>query len=72
MMKRKKKDVESKSDLRYRSNNVSSIEDSIGLIDDEEVPEFQDPSDLPEDESKIDLTALMKKLDNKSVTLMGK
>ena len=27
---------------------------------------IQDPSDLPEDESKIDLTALMKNLDQKS------
>ncbi len=35
------------------------------IFEDEDVPEFQDPSDLPENESKIDLTELLKNLDEK-------
>jgi len=51
---------------RYGIVDASNSEDSSYLLDDEDVPEFQDPSDFPDDESKIDLTNLLKKLDQKS------
>ena len=56
---------EENTDTRYASQNNKSIDDT-SIVFDEEIPEYQDPSDLPEDESKIDLTALMKNLDQKS------
>jgi cell wall-associated NlpC family hydrolase len=70
----------SSSTLRYQSNNNDSengksnneltsqntSEDSSFIYNDEDVPEYQDPSDLPEDESKIDLSSLMKNLKNES------
>ncbi len=52
--------------LRYESVNDSNSDDSLSVLEGEDVPEFQDPSDLPENESKIDLTSLLKKLDDKS------
>jgi hypothetical protein len=51
---------------RYGNLDTSYAEDSSYVLEDEDVPEFQDPSDLPEDESKIDITSLLKNLDNKS------
>ena len=56
---------ESYTDSRYASQNNPSIDDTT-IIFDEDMDDSQDPSDLPEDESKIDLTALMKDLDKKS------
>lgn len=64
----------SSGNLRY-GNNVKSTEisnedsfsdDSSFVYDDEEISEIQDPSDLPEDETKINLTELMKNLDQES------
>jgi cell wall-associated NlpC family hydrolase len=55
---------EENTDTRYTSQNNPS--DDTSIVFDEEIPEYQDPSDLPEDESAIDLTALMKSLDQKS------
>lgn len=55
---------EENTDTRYASQNNSS--DDTSIVFDDEIPEYQDPSDLPEDESAIDLTALMKSLDQKS------
>lgn len=52
------------TDTRYASQNNPS--DDTLIVFEEEIPEYQDPSDLPEDESTIDLTALMKNLDQKS------
>jgi cell wall-associated NlpC family hydrolase len=52
------------TDTRYVSQNNPS--DDTSIVFEEEIPEYQDPSDLPEDESTIDLTALMKNLDQKS------
>ena len=49
--------------FRYVANNS---EDSLFVYDDEDVQEFQDPSDLPESEDKIDLSSLMKNIENKS------
>ena len=57
--------IEPKNDTRYTSQNNPSIGDTLIALD-EDVPEIQDPSDLPEDESKIDLTELMKSLEKKS------
>ena len=64
----------SSGNLRYGDNGKSTVivdndsfsDDSSFVLNDKEVSEFQDPSDLPEDESKIDLTELMKNLDEKS------
>ena len=53
------------AEFRY-SGNTEPNDDSLVIFEDEDVPEFQDPSDLPENESKIDLTSLMKSLDEKS------
>jgi cell wall-associated NlpC family hydrolase len=55
---------EENTDTRYASQNNPS--DDTSIVFEEEIPEYQDPSDLPEDESAIDLTALMKSLDQKS------
>lgn len=53
------------TDTKYASQNISSIDDT-SIVFDDEISEIQDPSDLPEDESKIDITELMKNLDQKS------
>jgi len=44
----------------YRKRNPSirirqyfTISDSTFIFDDKDVPEFQDPSDLPEDEARL-------------------
>lgn len=63
--KKKDKLDESISVVRYDNNSVTEIDTSISLQD-EDIPEYQDPSDLPEDESEIDLTALMKSFENKT------
>ena len=64
----------SSGNLRY-GDNVNSTEiidedsfsdDSSFVFDDEEISEIQDPSDLPEDETKINLTELMKNLELES------
>lgn len=52
------------TNTRYEQVNSIAIEDTLVDLD-EDVPEFQDPSDLPDDESKIDLTELLKNLDEK-------
>lgn len=58
------------STLRYNDKDQTekpisiSIEDSLVELD-EDIPEFQDPSDLPDDESQIDLTELLKNLSKK-------
>jgi len=58
--------IEKEKSGRYESNNISQSDDSTLIFDEEDVPEFQDPSDLPEDETKIDLTSVLKKLENSS------
>jgi cell wall-associated NlpC family hydrolase len=50
---------------RYDSYNNSAVEDTVDLTD-EDVPEYQDPSDLPDDETQIDLNNLLKKLKDES------
>jgi len=61
-----KKVIESKNDVRYDHTNITTVKDTLAVADDEDVTEYQDPSDLPDDESSIDLSALMKSLENKS------
>lgn len=70
----------SSSSIRYQENNQTgkssdesslrnenkSSEDSLFVYEDEDIPEFQDPSDLPEDEAKIDLSSVMKNIEKKS------
>jgi len=51
---------------RYEIVDTGISDDSVYVFEGEDVPEFQDPSDLPEDESKIELTELIKTLDQKS------
>jgi cell wall-associated NlpC family hydrolase len=54
------------SSQRYASKNNDVVEDSLVNSDEEEVPEYQDPSDLPDNEGNIDISALMKKISNES------
>lgn len=56
--------INSTNNTRYEKVNSIATEDTLVDLD-EDVPEFQDPSDLPDDESKIDLTELLKNLDKK-------
>lgn len=44
--------------------NTQTSDDTV-VVFDEDIPEYQDPSDLPEDETKIDLTELLKNLDQR-------
>jgi len=50
---------------RYSADNNSAIDDTVDFIN-EDVPESEDPSDLPEDEAEIDLTNLLKKIKEES------
>ncbi|MBK7632710.1 MAG: C40 family peptidase [Ignavibacteriales bacterium] len=54
--------LNSSSENRFTKGNTSSIDDTV-VVFDEDILEYQDPSDLPEDETKIDLTELLKNLD---------
>ncbi len=55
----------STSNVRYNIKDNEAMEDTT-VYDDDELSEFQDPSDLPEEESKIDLTQVMKNLEKRS------
>ncbi|HMN18302.1 MAG TPA: NlpC/P60 family protein [Ignavibacteriaceae bacterium] len=46
---------------RYQTNSVS--DDSLIVFEDDDFPESEDPGDLPEDESQIDISAVIKNLD---------
>ncbi|GIK22352.1 MAG: hypothetical protein BroJett005_17660 [Ignavibacteriota bacterium] len=46
---------------RSQANSVS--DDSLIVFEDDDFPESEDPGDLPEDESQIDISAVMKNLD---------
>lgn len=48
------------------SYSKQNSDDSLFIYEDEDVPEYQDPSDLPEDETKIDLSSVMKNIEKKS------
>jgi len=60
-----KNDAGDKTSSRYSPDNQNAKEDTI-LFSDEDVPEFQDPSDLPEDETPLDIKEIIKKIENKS------
>lgn len=54
-----------KSFSENRSEIVTSSEDST-IVNDEDIPESQDPSDLPDEEQKIDIAEVMRKIDSNS------
>jgi cell wall-associated NlpC family hydrolase len=51
--------------VRFPTDNVAQVEDTTMSLDDD-TQEFQDPSDLPEDENAIDLQEALKKLQKNS------
>jgi len=54
------------ANLRYKPQDNSVNKDTTISYDDDELSELQDPSDLPEEESKIDLTQIMKNIEKRS------
>lgn len=54
-------DKKEKEYVRYQN----SSDDSLIVFENEDVPESEDPGDLPEDESQIDISAVMKNLEKK-------
>jgi cell wall-associated NlpC family hydrolase len=54
----------SNNEIRFATENSLADVDTV-VFPDEDIPEYEDPSDLPEDETKIDLTELLKNLDQK-------
>lgn len=50
---------------RYYSKNDFSVKDTLLNVE-EDVPEYQDPSDLPDEEAHLDITEIMKKIEDKS------
>lgn len=50
---------------RYTQQPISQSEDST-FTEDEDIPESQDPSDLPDEEQKINLAEVLKKIDSNS------
>jgi len=57
----KSSDKKEKQYGRYRTNVVS--DDSLIVFENDDFPESEDPGDLPEDESQIDISAVIKNLD---------
>ncbi len=60
----------SSSNIRYNDKNQTEKSDSqsvedIKIVFEDEISEKEDPSDLPDDESKIDITEVLKKLEKK-------
>ncbi len=51
---------------RYGQNENNSVKDTVVLDDEEDVPEYQDPGDLPEDETPLNLTEIIKKIEEKA------
>lgn len=61
----KVKSTKEDTSSRFPNNNIVQMEDtSLNL--DEDVLEFQDPSDLPEDESVVDVQEVLKKIQKNS------
>ena len=52
-------DKQEKEYVRYQKTS----DDSLIVFDNEDVPESEDPGDLPEDESQIDIASVMKNLE---------
>lgn len=59
------KKISEKTPVRNFSDKRNSSSDTLA-IDEEDVPEYQDPSDLPDDEKPLDISDILKKLDEKS------
>jgi len=57
----KSSDQKEKQYGRYQTNVVS--DDSLIVFENDDFPESEDPGDLPEDESQIDISAVIKNLD---------
>lgn len=53
------------STSRYTFINTSPVEDTLSNFE-EDIFEYQDPSDLPEEEVQLDITEIMKKIEEKS------
>ncbi|MFZ2324180.1 MAG: C40 family peptidase [Ignavibacteriaceae bacterium] len=60
------KNLSKESSSRYYSaDNLNIVEDTL-TYSDEDVPEFQDPSNLPYDEANLSISEIMKKIEAKS------
>ncbi len=57
----KSSDNKVKESGRYQTSSVS--DDSLIVFENDDFPESEDPGDLPEDESQIDISAVIKNLD---------
>lgn len=56
-------------DISNRAQNENySLKDTVVNGDEEEVPEYQDPGDLPDDETPLNLTEIIKKIEEKAAT----
>ena len=53
---------------RFSSNENKKSNDTLIFYDDEEVPESQDPGDLPEDEIPLNISEVIKKIEEKANT----
>lgn len=59
----------SEDDISNRAQNENySLKDTVVNGDEEEVPEYQDPGDLPDDETPLNLTEIIKKIEEKAAT----
>ena len=59
------KNLPKESSSRYYADNLNSGEDTI-TYSDEDISEYQDPSDLPDDEANLSISEIMKKIEAKS------
>lgn len=53
---------------RYGQNANNSIKDTVVSDDEEDVPESQDPGDLPDDETPLNLTEIIRKIEEKAAS----
>lgn len=59
----------SEDDISNRAQNENySLKDTVVNGDEEEVPEYQDPGDLPDDETPLNLTEIIKKIEEEAAT----
>jgi cell wall-associated NlpC family hydrolase len=59
--------IEDQPTTRF-STNDDPIKKDTSLVNDEDISEEQDPSDLPDDEGKVDITEILKKINSKPST----
>lgn len=62
---KKEKITEKDTSVRFPNNDIVQIEDTTISFDDDTL-EFQDPGDLPENESAVDIQEVLKKLQKNS------